>query len=84
MAHTQPSDELARAQDFYARRLKIGLEPAQNGRFVCIDLETGDYYVADRAAQAGRLHRQRHPDRLGYILRIGGGPVVRLGARISP
>ena len=54
----------------YAER-KMEYEPHQNGKFLAIDIDSKDVYLADDGAQAVELARQQHPDKVFYLVKIG-------------
>ena len=65
-------DEIVRlGNEIYDRSLKAILEPRLNGKFVAIAVEDGDYQVEDTSLQAGLRLRQRHPDAVFYVARVG-------------
>jgi hypothetical protein len=76
-----------RGQEIYESRLRTLLETEENiGKIVSIDIESGDYEIADDLLLAGRRLQQRHPKALMYGKRIGynavyavGGSLVRTG-----
>lgn len=76
-----------RGQEIYENRLRTLLETNDNiGKIVSIDINSGDYEIADDLVVAGRRLQQRHPDALMYGKRIGynavyavGGSLVRTG-----
>jgi hypothetical protein len=65
-------EEIVRlGMEVYDQRLKPILEPQQNGRFVAIAVEDGDYEVADTSVEAGLALRERHPAAVFYEARVG-------------
>ena len=55
-ARSYDKDEIApRGKDLYERRVrrKVKAEGAKEGRFLAIDVESGDYEIADDALGAG-------------------------------
>lgn len=67
-------DEIARrGKDLYERRVrrKVEAEDANEGRFLAIDVESGDYEVAGDALGAGAGLRRRRPDATVYLMRVG-------------
>jgi len=67
-------DEIARrAKDLYERRVrrKVEAEGANEGRFLAIDVESGDYEIADDALGASAGLRRRRPDATVYLMRVG-------------
>jgi hypothetical protein len=71
LVEPSPQEFARRAQEFYERQLKPVLEPAQNGRYVVINPENGDYAVADTTTEAGAIMRRRYPEQLFYEVRVG-------------
>lgn len=51
--------------------LKSQYEPKHNGKFLAIDIETKNVYLADDGAQAVELARIQHPDKVFYLVKIG-------------
>lgn len=85
MADTTLSDAevVRRGRAIYDSRIRSLVEPVQNGRFVAIDIDSGDYEVADAAIDAIDTLDQRHADALYYIHRIGFASAYTLGT-ITP
>ena len=69
---TRVSDELAReAVDLYARRVRPALSAADDGKFVAIDVASGDYEVdTDDYSAVSRL-RARRPGADIWLERAG-------------
>lgn len=77
-------DELARrAKDLYERRIRerVEAEADNEGRFVAVDVESGDYEVADDALVASAGLRRRRPEASVYLMRVGRPTAFRLGGR---
>jgi len=51
--------------------LKINYEPQQKGKFLAIDIDSRNVYLADDGAQAVELARQAHPNKVFYLVKIG-------------
>ena len=65
----------------YEQRLRALLEPAHIGKYVVIDVETGDYEVdADHMAASDRAAARR-PDAVLYATRVGSRTIARMGGR---
>ena len=72
VSETVVSDELVeRGQRIYDEQLKSVLEPAQNGRFVAIEPDSGRYFLGDKGIDALLAGRSAIPDKLFYLVRIG-------------
>ena len=67
----------------YEEKIKHLVEPMENGKFIAIDVESGDYEIDERMTNASfRLH-DRRPNAVGYIGRVGYPAAFRLGLRIQ-
>ncbi|MBC8134343.1 MAG: hypothetical protein H8F28_00470 [Fibrella sp.] len=64
-------DTVRRGLAIYDERLKAILEPTYNGKAVAINVETGEYVVADDLPDARRLLREKYPTPHGVSLTIG-------------
>src|SRR5215212_6043096 len=80
-------DEIARrGKDLYERHVweKVEAEGANEGRFLAIDVESGDYQVADDALGASAGLRHRRPDAVVYLVRVGRpGELPRTAFRLG-
>ena len=70
-----------RGAKVYAEKLRLLLEPQHNGKFVVIDVETGEYEVdADHLAASDRAAAKR-PGAPLYATRVGSRSLGRIGWR---
>jgi hypothetical protein len=60
-----------KATRLYQTKLKALLEPTYVGKFAAIEPDSGDYFVADRMAEAMHQARVKHPDKRFFLVRIG-------------
>ena len=76
------TEEVARrGQELYERNIRHKVEPEQIGRFLVVDIESGDYEVADDDLSASDRMLARKPDARLYGLRVGRDYAYRLGGR---
>ena len=77
---TMSADEAeARALDIY-ERLKPTLEPQNIGKYIVIDVETGDYELdTDGDAASDRAYRKR-PEGIRFGMRVGFPAWGRIGS----
>ena len=85
MPTTQPrysKEEFAqRGDEIYEREVRPPAESRNEGQFVAIDIETGEYEIdADELAASDRL-LTRLPDAQVWLRRIGSRYVRRFGPR---
>jgi len=75
-------EEFARRGDeWYERNIRPEVEAGHRGKFVAIDIETGDFEIdADELAASDRL-LGRCPDAQIWLTRIGSRYVHRFGPR---
>lgn len=72
-----------RGQEIYEHRLRDLVETEDNiGKIISIDIETGDYAIAEDLIAAGRLLQAKHPDAAIYGKRIGYTAVYSLGGSL--
>lgn len=60
-----------RGEVIYEERIKALVEPQENGKFIVIDIESGDYEVDWKALIASRRLRERRPDSIRYGAKVG-------------
>lgn len=69
-----PKEEFARrGEAIYDREIRPLLKPADKGKFVAIDIETGDYEIDKGEMAACDRLRDRLPDSQTWLVRVGYG-----------
>ena len=75
-------DRLGRS--WYDNKLRPLVETENNvGKIISIDVETGDYAIADDLIAAGDRVLSRHPNAAIYGVRIGYNAVYALGGTLT-
>ena len=68
-----------RGERIYAEQIKPLVEPQENGKFIVIDIESGDYEIdADSLAAEARL-QERRPAAVGFLSRVGYESAYSIG-----
>jgi hypothetical protein len=85
MPHARYSSEqiVELGEAIYAQKLHDQLEPRQNGKFLALDVETGDYEIDEDKLAAIDRARSKRRDAPLYILRVGYPTAVKLGGRFG-
>jgi hypothetical protein len=60
------------------QQLQEELEKEYPGRFVAIEVESGDYFIGETLTEADTKAREKYPGRVFYVARIGR-PALRYG-----
>jgi hypothetical protein len=85
MAVRQPrysKEEFAQCGDLiYQTQIRPQVEADNHGKIVAIDIETGDFEVANSPILAVDKLYERKPDAQPWVLRIGHRAVFRFGSR---
>lgn len=63
--------------------IKSQYEPAQNGKFLAIDIESKDTFIANTSSDAVELARKAHPNRVFYVVKIGFSAAETLASLAS-
>jgi hypothetical protein len=75
-------EEFARRGDeIYETQVRSQVEEGNHGKIVAIDIETGDFEVANLAMLAVDRLYERKPDAQPWVIRIGYRAVFRFGSR---
>ena len=68
----RPREETARlGNETYERDIRRLVEADHHGEVVAIDVDSGDYSVADTASGAAKRLRERRPDAGVWLMRVG-------------
>ena len=85
MAILQPrydKEEFARrGQEIYERDVRPQLQPADDGKFVAVDIETAAYEADWDDYTATERLLARNPDAQIWLVRVGHRAAYRIGAR---
>lgn len=66
------SEEIGRrAEDIYRRQIRPIVMPQQKGRFLVLDIESGDYEIDDDDLSASEKLQARRPNGIFFGFRIG-------------
>lgn len=79
MVSAETRSVIDRAKRIYAERLQSELEPEHRDRFVAIEPESGDYFLADTLDGAVNAAIEKHPDRITHVIRIGHRAAIHIG-----
>jgi len=77
-----PKDEFARRGDaVYATAVEPKLTPADKGKYVAVDIETGEYEIGDTILDACDKLNTRLPESQIWTVRVGSRYLARFGGR---
>lgn len=79
--HTRSVAE--RARRLYDERLQAALEAEYPGRYVAVEPESGDHFVADTFDAAADAAQAAHPARRSHVLRVGHAAALHIGGAWS-
>lgn len=85
MSHAKYTSEdvVARGKEIYQQQIQGKVEPEHSGKFLSLDIETGDYEIGvDDLTPTMRLLAKR-PNAPIYSLRIGFLAAHRIGSKVS-
>jgi hypothetical protein len=68
-----------RAKALYSQRLQAELEATHLDRYVAIEPESGEHFLADSFGGAVAAARAVHPDRISFVIRVGHRAAIQLG-----
>ncbi len=68
-----------RAKTLYDEKYRATLEKSNHGAFVCIEPESGEYFLGATLDEAVNQAIDVYPDRLTHTLRIGHAAALHLG-----
>ena len=79
---TPPADDaekhIALGQEIYETRIRHLVEPGGRGKYVVLDIATGDYAIGADLGYTTQELRTRRPDAVLYTVRIGYPAVFHL------
>ena len=68
----------------YRKKIRPLMTEADIGKYVFVDIHSGEYEIADRAIDATDRLYERIPDHCGYLLRVGFSAPYFIGWHEEP
>lgn len=83
MPHTRySSNEIAeRGQALYEHDIRDKLDSSARGKFLALDIETGEYEIDADARAALKKAQTKRPEAALYLVRVGHPTAFRLGRK---
>jgi hypothetical protein len=79
-AHYTAEEVAARGEVLYAQGIRPHVEATHQGKFVVVDIETGEYEIDTDDLAATKRALAKRPEAVLYGLRIGYPTAYRLGS----
>ncbi len=70
--------------EIYERDIRGLVEPKYVGKFLVLDVLSGDYEIDDDDFEASRRSEAKHPDGVRYLIRIGYDAAFSFGGALRP
>jgi len=70
--------EFARKAKAIYETIRNEMEANYKGKIVAIDPETGDYFIGNSGIEAGQKAREKYPDKIFFLIRVGARAYARL------
>jgi hypothetical protein len=71
LAKNQPFQEIAEKGAALYREMKGKYEPADNGKFLAIEVEKAKVYIGNTSGEALDKARTENPGKLFYVVKVG-------------
>jgi hypothetical protein len=82
-ANYSPEEIEARGEEIYEQQIRQRVETGNKGKFVVIDIETGEYELDEDDLQATKRALAKRPDAVLYGVRIGYPTAYNLGGHVA-
>ena len=79
MVSARTKSVIERAKQLYRATLQPLLDPYERGRYVAIEPDSREYFVAHTFDAAVDAALRKHPDRLTHTMRIGHPAALHMG-----
>jgi len=73
----------AEAKRLFQEKYRVELEKSHHGDFVCIEPQSGDYFIGHTLDEAVNQALDAYPDRLTHTLRVGHDAALHLGVVVQ-
>jgi hypothetical protein len=72
-----------KAKRLYVEKYRRSLERSHTGEFVCIEPESGDFFLGRTLDDAVNQAIDKYPNRLTHTIRVGHDAALHLGAMVQ-
>jgi len=79
-----PEEVVRRGKELYETRIRAQVETGNVGKYLVINVDTGDYEMDRDAVAASDRAAARYPDALLFALRVGYPTMGRIGGQVRP
>jgi hypothetical protein len=79
MISEETNSVIEQAKAIYDQELRDSLEAEHRDRFVAIEPDSGDHFLADTFDAAVKAARSKYPSRLSHTIRIGHRAAFNIG-----
>jgi hypothetical protein len=70
--------------EIYDREIRALVEPKYDGKFLVLDVLSGDYEIDDDDFEADRRSNAKHPEGVRYLIRVGYPAAFSFGGMSRP
>lgn len=78
MISSNSQDVIRKAKQIFEQR-RAEFESRHANRYISIEPESGDVFIADTFDEAVRAARSTHPERLSHTIRVGHAAALHIG-----
>lgn len=82
-ARYSPQEVESRAHEIYEREIRPRIEAGNTGKYVVIDIESGEFELADDDVQATKCMLKKRPNAVLFGLRVGYPTAYTLGGQFA-
>ena len=83
-AQYTPDEVVERGKALYEQNIRAQMQEGNRGKYLVIDVLTGEYEIGENHLDTAKRARAKHPDAPLYGMRIGYKAVASFGASLHP
>ena len=68
------------AKAYYESELRTQMENEHWGKFIAIEPESKEFFIADSFIECALEAKQKIPDKMSFVLKVGSDAAVHIGA----
>lgn len=72
-----PEEIAKKGEEIYQKKFKEKYEPSFNGKFLAIEIDSGEEFIGNTSVEALEKAREKYPQKLFYLKKIGS-PVAEV------
>jgi len=84
LPNINPAEIARKGEEIYQRELKAKFEKTHFGKYIAIEVDSGEYFLGENQIDVSSKAKKKFPDKITYLIKIGYPAVVTMSHHFKP